>query len=85
MSRSVTISVTLTPRQIAEAFCGMNDEDQAQFFIECAAIAHGWLERGEGSPTFQWGLVGGHLRDCECSTAQARAMVQCIADGMEAA
>lgn len=73
------VRVSLTPRQVAEAFCEMDDEKQAQFFIEAAAIAATWT----GSDFPQWLFVGRHLRDCDCSNDDARALVQDIADGMK--
>ena len=77
------IDVTLTPRQIAQAFCDLGDEDQAQFFIECAAIAATWREGDPNAlPSYQWHVVGRHLRTCECSTYEARAMVEEIAGGI---
>ncbi len=67
----VDVDLTLTPAQIAEAFCGLNDERQAQVFIEIAKIAAEW----NGSPGYQWWLVGRHLRTCECATDEAREVV----------
>lgn len=70
-----TISVSLTPRELAEAFCLMGDEAQAQFFIEIAEIVKGWSGIGET----QWLEVGRHLRDCKCSNESARDVVRDIA------
>lgn len=80
-SLKLSIDVELTPAQLAEAFCSLGDEEQAQVFIEAAAIAEKWRESG-GSPGMQWHLVGGHLRKCACSTEEAREMVEAIAGGM---
>lgn len=74
----LTVDVALTPAQLAEAFCDMNDEDQAQFFIEVAALAEKWPDRSG----MQWILVGRHLRECGCSTDQARELVRTIVEGM---
>jgi len=75
----LTVKVQLTPRQIAEAFCSLYDEGQAQFFIECAAIAKGWDRNGvtTGGDS-QWLAAGGHLRTCKCSTPEAREMIASI-------
>jgi hypothetical protein len=71
----LAIDVELTPAQVAEAFCSLNDERQAEFFIECARIASTW-----GDPAFsQWRAVGRHLRDCTCSNDAARELVLDIA------
>jgi hypothetical protein len=75
------VDVTLTAVELADAFCEMGDEQQAQFFIEVARIADGWppgiMPRG-----WQWREVGKHLRNCSCSSESARALVREIADGM---
>lgn len=70
------LKIRLTPAQVAEAFCEMDDEQQAQFFIECARIAAGWDGQFR-----QWFYVGKHLRTCECSNDNALAMVAEIAEG----
>jgi hypothetical protein len=77
----ITVTISLTPAQMAEAFCAWDDEKQAQFFIECAAIAKKWdVDAGR-----QWTRVGGHLRKCSCSTDEARDLVRDIASGIGAA
>jgi hypothetical protein len=73
------VELRLTPAQLAEIFCDWGDEDMAQFFIECAKIASMWDAGG----FLQWRLTGGHLRDCACSTDDARELVREIAAGME--
>jgi hypothetical protein len=39
------VDLHLTPAQLAEAFCAMGDEQQAQFFTEVLEIASGLEER----------------------------------------
>ncbi len=84
---TVEVNVQFTPRMIAEAFCEMNDEEQAQFFIEASAIAQAWKDTRPDSirlgPGWQWWSVGRHLRNCECSTPEAREMVKEINSGAE--
>jgi hypothetical protein len=75
----LTLDFKPTPAQIAEAFCEMNDEQQAQFFIEVARIGASWETPGN---VMQWFSVGRHLRDCACSTDQARELVRDIAYGV---
>lgn len=70
----------LTPKEIAGAFIELDDERMAQFFIEAAALAEQW--RPKGNPGMQWHLVGGHLRDCSCSTYEAKDMIESIRFGM---
>jgi hypothetical protein len=76
----LTVEHKLTPRELAEAFCEMNDEDQAQFFIECADVAKAWtFGAGSYGADWQWFTVGRHLATCECSNDDARDMVREIA------
>jgi hypothetical protein len=72
----LTIDRKLTPAELAEAFCELNDEAQAQVFIEIARIAATWPPGN----FMQWHAVGRHLRDCECSTPEAVDLVREIAE-----
>lgn len=75
---SMPVTVSFTPRILAEVFAEMGDEDQAQFFIEVAEIAKTWED-----VTFrQWYSVGAHLRTCKCSTDDARELVRSLAAGV---
>lgn len=74
-----TVDVPLTVEQLAEAFAGLNDERQAQFFVEVARIVETW----PGGSGMQWWGVGRHLRTCECSTEEARDLVREIASAMD--
>jgi hypothetical protein len=76
MKLSVDVDLKLTPETLAAAFCDMDDEQQAQFFIEAARIAETWTS---SSRHMQWFYVGRHLKTCTCSTEDARAMVRDIA------
>lgn len=53
------IEIKLSIKEIAEAFCDLNDEDQAQFFVEAARIGASWEPTAN---VFQWFSVGKHLR-----------------------
>jgi hypothetical protein len=64
----------------AEWFSALTDEQQADFFIEVARLSAEWGCRGHWGE--QYYLVGRHLRDCECSTENAREMVRSLADGL---
>lgn len=79
----IEIEVVMTPQIAAAAFCSWSDEQQADFFIECAKIAEVNM-RGDGrmGPWFQWDSIGGHLKTCSCSTPEAREMVESIYLGM---
>ena len=75
------------PRELAASFCGLDDEQQAQFFIECAAIMATWrggLFEGRMAGEYQMGLVGKHLRTCTCSNDDARELVRALAEGLAA-
>ena len=77
----LTVDMTLTPRQLAEVWCEMNDEDQAQFFIEAAAIIRTWPDiMGRQLQAME---VGKHLAECSCSNDDARELVRDIVAGME--
>lgn len=86
VSKTVTIEkkfvVSLTVKELATAFAGLDDEQQAQFFIDVASEAAEWKDE-PGAMTFdQWYGVGRHLRTCECSTDAARDLVMRLADGV---
>ena len=46
VKRDVTVVAEFTPQQIAEMFCDMDSEEQAEFLNEVWEIARGW--RGAG-------------------------------------
>jgi hypothetical protein len=73
----LTVERRLTPVEIAEAFCELDDEQQAQFFIEAARIAEGWPANPR---VMQWYSIGRHLATCSCSTWEAREMVRVIGE-----
>lgn len=77
----LSLDVKLTPAQLAEAFCDLDDELQAQFFIEVARIASTWAPGN----FMQWHSVGRHLRDCPCSTLEAVDLVREIAEATQEA
>jgi hypothetical protein len=69
MKSTVEISIEL----LAQVFCGLSDDEMCRFFVEVAKEA-------SKVPTFdnQWYFLGGHLRNCECSTPEAREMIDSI-------
>lgn len=71
-----TVDLTLTAAELAEAFSDMNDEDQAQFFIEVGRIFESW---GTANRIMQCSKIGAHLRECSCSTWEAREIARTIA------
>lgn len=73
------VTIELSVGQLAMAFSELSDDDQAQFIIEVARIAESWPAGGN---VHQWIAVGVHLRQCECSTPEARRLVKDIALGV---
>lgn len=78
-SITTTVEVELSIEQGAAWFSELDDDSQAKFFVEVARIAEGWTHNSN----MQWWLLGGHLRNCSCSTEAARDMIRTIAEGME--
>lgn len=78
----LTVDLQLTPAQLAAALCDLDDEQQAQVFIEAARIAQAWPSAV--ARTMQWWSVGKHLATCACSTEEARDLVRDIAAGVAA-
>jgi hypothetical protein len=71
----IEVEMRLTPEQLAAAFCDLDDDSGAKFFVACAEIATKTFElRNYG----QWWEVGKHLRTCACATEEARDMVSAI-------
>lgn len=78
-SITVTTEIDLDVKTAAAWFAGLDDEQQAQFFIDVAEAAKAW----DGAQSSQWFFVGRHLRDCECSTYEARDLIESIAGGIQ--
>lgn len=68
----------LTPEQVAEAFCELNDDQMALFFEEVGKIAKDW----KGSAGMQWYLTGQHMKSCACVTDIGRSVVDEIHDSL---
>jgi hypothetical protein len=79
MQVEMKTTVTVTPELLAKIFCDMNDEAQCQFFVEVGRIA------SESAYNFdqQWYFLGGHLRNCECSTQHARDFIRGLYESMQ--
>jgi len=63
-------------RPLAVEFCKMDDDQQAQFFVEAARIMDTW---GIGKRDQQAWYIGRHLATCACSTEEGRELVRMIA------
>lgn len=70
---TVTTEITLDVETAATWFCGLSDEQQADFFINVQRVAD---ETMGGNPYLQWAYMMGHLRTCECSNEATRAMIR---------
>lgn len=74
MKIEMQCEVELDVPTLAKVFAALDDEQMCQFFVEVARIAEAWPNRPEN----QWYYLGGHLRNCECSTEAARDMIDSI-------
>lgn len=79
MKLNVTVDVPLTLDQLAGLFVELDDDSQAQFFVKVAAHMSTWTEHERN---MQAHYIGRHLRDCKCSTEDARELVSAIAESM---
>ena len=77
------IDLRLNAEDIADAFCQLDDDAQAQFFVHVAAIMRAWPE--PGGHHMQNLYIARHLRDCEFVTAGARGWLGDPVDSMREA
>lgn len=68
----VTTEIELDIKTAAKWFAALDDDEMCRFLVAVAQEAKTY----EGDPDNQWYYLGGHLRNCECSTDAAREMVQ---------
>ena len=73
---TLTGQVEVGPKELAQAFCDLNDEQQADFFEAVGGIADGW------SGTMQFFMVGRHMKTCECVTQSGIRVIEEIHDGL---
>ena len=66
------LEIELDTKTAAKWFANLSDDDMADFLIKVAEEA----QKYPGNPDNQWYYLGGHLRNCKCSTAEARDMVK---------
>ncbi len=82
----VKTKIKLSVELAAQWFAALDDDSQAKFFVAVCAEARKW-ERAPGvlsfGPSYQWYLIGSHLRNCECSSDDARDMVREMFNGLE--
>lgn len=75
------IDLKPTPEQIAEAFCNMDEFEQAKFFIECAKIGKTWNTIPGAS--WQWYRIGIQLKYSTNKAVEAREMIDTIKEGID--
>jgi hypothetical protein len=69
---TVTTKIDLDIPTAAKWFASLDDDQMCRFLVAVAAEA----ETYPGNPDNQWYFLGGHLRNCQCSTPAAREMVK---------
>jgi hypothetical protein len=69
------------PESLAEEFCKLDDDTQAQFFTHVARIMASWPV--VAGAVFQAHAIGRHLATCECSTEAARELIRNIVSAMD--
>ena len=79
----INVQIDVTPDLIAQAFCEMTDDDQAQVICKIAAIMNP-PEGFDGVVNWECQMerVGKHLAECECATEGGRNVVRAIYDAM---
>jgi len=66
------IEIDLDIETAARWFAGLDDDQMCKFLVAVAKETESY----PCSPENQWYYLGGHLRNCECSTDGARDMVR---------
>jgi hypothetical protein len=79
VTKTETLTIGLDMATVAAWFCELDDEAQADFFVEVAKRAESWAVNPDG----QWMRVGSHLRTCDCSTDEARELIRNLHYGLE--
>ncbi len=75
----VTTEIELDVETAAKWFANLDDDEMCRFLVAVARIA----ETYPCNPDNQWYSLGGHLKNCSCSTEGARDMVKAWAYWME--
>lgn len=85
MTRDVTINkvvaVRMSAAELALAFCQLDDDGQAQFFVEVARTFAAWPE--PAAAALQVSAIARHMRTCECSSPDAIDWVRDLAASLE--
>lgn len=68
----ITTQIDLELETAAKWFANLNDDEMCKFLVLVAKEAEAFPSCGDS----QWYYLGGHLRNCECSTDGARKMIE---------
>lgn len=68
----VETEIDLDIETAAKWFAALDDDDMCRFLVAVAAEA----QKYPNLPDNQWYYLGGHLRNCACSTEGAREMIR---------
>jgi hypothetical protein len=68
----VTTEIELDTATAAKWFAALDDDEMCKFLVAVAEEAKSY----PSNPENQWYYLGGHLKNCECSTDEAREMVR---------
>src|SRR3977135_3852121 len=79
MKIKVTTEIDLDVETAARWFAALDDDAMCRFLVAVARE----VEAYGGDPDNQWYYLGGHLRNCGCSTEGAREMVRAWAQYAE--
>ncbi len=87
MTADVEIEVRTTVKLdidlAARWFANLDDDAQARFFVAvCRAAREQWSSPALGLG-MQWYQIGSHLKNCECSSDDARDMIREMHNGLE--
>lgn len=68
----ITTEIDLDIETAAKWFAHLTDDEMCKFIVIVADEAEKWPH----GPDNQWYYLGGHLRNCPCSTDAAREMIK---------
>ena len=75
----IKTEIDLDIETAAKWFAALDDDQMCRFLVAVAKEAEAY----PGHPDNQWYYLGGHLKNCQCSTEKAREMVRSWAYWME--
>ncbi len=79
IEEKITRTIRLDIPAVATWFCALTDDQQARFFVVVAEQAKSWPL----PQSYQRYQLGSHLRNCTCSSEEARDMIREIMNGLK--